>query len=350
MKKTAIRGMRLLLGAMVLGVALVGAGRATADVAKIELHLLETVTLTDEQFLTGDRNGPRATLAAELRLPPGSSPRVPALVMMQGSGGFIDKDDRWSRHFNDLGIATLLVDSFTGRGIVDTVGDQSQLGSLTMMNDAYRALELLARHPRIDPARIAIFGGSKGAVAALYSSVRRFQRMHGPAEAQFIAHIVFYGPCNRSFIDDADVVDRPIRLFHGTADNVTPIASCRSYVSRLRAAGKDVVLREYPGAHHGFDNQVAPTVANAQTVTADAAGAGSQVRVLLQADSSAECALVERTAGQIVNRDTGAPWTRADACVRKVGVTVGHDAAGHRQASQDVTTVLRDVFQLASAR
>lgn len=201
-----------------------------------------------------------------------------------------------------------------------------------MMIDAFRALELLARHPRIDPARIAIFGGSKGAVAALYSGVSRFRRMHGPVNTQFAAHIVLYAPCNRSYIDDREIVDRPIRLFHGTADVITPIASCRSYVERLREAGADVVLREYAGAHHGFDNP------------------GSPARVLLEAASPAECALVERPEGRIVNGDTGVALRPADACIRKLGLIVGHDAAAHRQAVEHVTAVVRDVFRLSSSR
>ena len=42
-----------------------------------------------------------------------------------------------------MGVAAFLLDSFTGRGIVQTVTDQSQLGSLAMIVDAYRALDLL---------------------------------------------------------------------------------------------------------------------------------------------------------------------------------------------------------------
>ncbi len=46
------------------------------------------------------------------------------------------------------------------------------------------------------------------------------------------------------------------------------ILPCRDYVARLREAGADATLTEYPGAHQGFDNPLdAPlmSLTNAQT-------------------------------------------------------------------------------------
>jgi acetyl esterase/lipase len=61
-----------------------------------------------------------------------------------------------------------------------------------MIGDAYRALELVATHPRIDPGWIAVMGFSKGGIVALYSALTRFQRLHGPAGARFAHHIAFH--------------------------------------------------------------------------------------------------------------------------------------------------------------
>ena len=105
-------------------------GRA-AEVSRIELLPLQTVTVTEEQFLTGSRDGRPVTIAVELRFPSTGTARVPAVVLLHGSGGANTKDDRWVRELNDLGMATLIVDSFTGRGIINTVGDQSQLSELS---------------------------------------------------------------------------------------------------------------------------------------------------------------------------------------------------------------------------
>src|SRR5215471_16762051 len=84
------------------------------------------------------------------------------------------------KEFNEMGIASLLLDSFSGRGLVSTSADQALLGRLNMILDAYRAFDVLAAHPRIDAARIAVIGFSRGGQSALYSSLRRFQQMWNP--------------------------------------------------------------------------------------------------------------------------------------------------------------------------
>ena len=90
---------------------------------------------------------------------------------------------------------------FSGRNIVSTVEDQDQLNSLSMTFDAYRALDVLAAHPRIRPDRIAVWGFSKGAVPALYSAVERFRKSFGSAN-HFAAHVGFYTPCNITYDND----------------------------------------------------------------------------------------------------------------------------------------------------
>ena len=44
--------------------------------ARTELHAFESLTLTDQQFLTGDKSGKIVTLAGELRLPQGAAGRL----------------------------------------------------------------------------------------------------------------------------------------------------------------------------------------------------------------------------------------------------------------------------------
>jgi len=140
--------------------------------ARVEAIPIQTLTISDEQFLKGDAYGRPTTIAGVLRIAQGSG-RLPLVVLVPGSGG-ITNADVWDRQFETMGVSTFEMDSFAGRGIVSTIVDQSQLGRLNMILDLYRSLAVLAAHPRVDPKRIAVMGFSPGAQATLYASLKRF--------------------------------------------------------------------------------------------------------------------------------------------------------------------------------
>jgi len=307
---------------------LLGARVAGAQVARTEIHPLASVTPTDREFLTGAKDLKPVTIGAELRLPTPGTARLPAVILVHGSGGIAANVDLWAREINAMGIATLTLDSFTGRKIVDTMTDQSQLGRLAMLVDTYRAVELLAHHPRIDPARIAVMGFSRGGGPALYGSMRRFQRLHGPQGASLAAYIAFYATCNLTYLEDTDVVDKPIRLFHGTADDYVPIGPCRSYVGRLKAAGKDVELIELPDAGHSFDNPLRKVPLK-----------------LPDAPTTRACVLEEAAPGQIVNAKTKRPFDWKDPCIER-GPTVAYQEKAHEASRKAVREFLAATFKL----
>jgi dienelactone hydrolase len=238
--------------------------------------------------------------------------------------------DAWAKEINSLGIAAFILDTFSGRGIASTVADQSQLDSLAMMIDAYRALSLLARHPRIDPERIAVMGFSKGAVPAIYSSNERFRSLYGPAKLGFAAHIGLYTPCNVQYRDDNKVTDAPIRFFHGIADDYVSIAACREYVERLKGAGANVALTEYPDAFHAYDNTTLP-----------------EPIALPQAQTTRGCLLREGDNGQVLNTKTGALYTLNDPCVEH-GPHVGFNQAAYQATVKAVREFLTMTFKLSS--
>jgi dienelactone hydrolase len=314
----------VLLGLMALAPSL-----AQAQFLRIELHQVASTTLTDQQFLTGVTEGLPVTLGAELRIPRPGTDRLPAVILLHGSGGLSGgREAEWARELNDMGVATLMLDAFTGRRIVSTGDNQAQLGRLAMIVDAYRALELLSRHPRIDPARVGLMGFSRGGQATLYASLKRFQTMHGPRGVEFAAYLPFYANCGTTFIDDGDVAARPIRLFHGSADDYVPVAPCRSYVARLRATGKDVQLAEYPGASHVFDNPFLTTPV-----------------VLKQAQTTRGCVLEENPVGQIINSRTKQPFGYDDPCIER-GPTIAYHPQAHAEAIKAVKAFLASTFKL----
>ena len=296
--------------------------------ARTELHPIETLTLSVRQFLTGDKNGKAFTIAGQLRFPQGADGRLPAVILQHGSAGSNARDELWAKTFNEMGIASFLVDSFSGRGLTRISLNRAVLGPYDVLLDAYRAFDVLANHPRIDPARIAIMGFSLGGVSALYSSLKRFQQMWNP-RATFAAHIPLYAGCATTFIGDTDLSAAAIRQFHGAADDYTPVAPCRAYFERLRAAGRDALLTEYPGAYHSFDNPLGnktPSVSKGVI-------------------SFRACKLKEEPLGTIINAESSERFTWKDPCLQTDAHT-GYNEAAANATRTAVKDFVRTVFKL----
>jgi dienelactone hydrolase len=296
--------------------------------ARTELHQIQTLTLSDQQFLKGDTGGKPVTIAGQLRIAQGSG-RLPVVVLQHGSGGYGANIDLWSRELNELGISTFALDSFTGRGLTEVNTNQALLGRLNFILDLYRALEVLASHPRVDPGRIVLMGFSRGGQAALYASVKRFNRLWNKSGVEFAAYVPFYPDCMTTYISDTEVADRPIRIFGGTLDDYSPISVCKAYVERLRAAGRDVEVTEYPSAAHAFDNPL-----------------GAQpAAVSPKFESVRNCKIREETEGLLINAETKQPFTYKDECVVH-GPHLGYDPAASEAAKTSVKAFLKAVLKL----
>jgi dienelactone hydrolase len=316
------------LCALAVGSAWAEVGNKSELPARVELHPIPTLWISDQQFLIKDDKGRQVTVAGELRLPQRQG-KVPAVVLVHGSGGIGANVPFWVREFNSMGVATFVIDGMTGRGLQGVGTNQAVLGRLNLIIDAYRALEILAKHPRVDTNRIALMGFSRGGQATLYASVRRFQKMWNKSGLEFAAYIPFYPDCATTYQDDGDVGDRPIRIFHGTPDNYNPVATCKAYVQRLKQTGRDVELIEYPNAPHGFDNPIgAKPAAQAKD--------NQSVR---------ECTIREAEQGVLINVATNAPFSYQDACVA-LNPLVGADPEATDAARAAIVAFLKSKFSV----
>lgn len=303
---------------------------AFAGIARVEVVPFSTQTFSDAQFLTSDV-GSEETIAGVLRLPPksASTVKLPAVILMHGSSGYGGYVDDWVQRLNAMGIATFVPDSVTGRGLAGGVGSrQAALGRLATMEDAFRSLEILSQDTRIDPDRIALMGFSRGGQAALYAGMTRFQKLHLHGDGHFAAIVAFYPNCLYHYLQDEQMADIPIRVFHGEADDYNPFGVCQSYVERLQKAGVDVEITGYPDAYHVFDWSGQP-----------------QPAFEPEAQSARACRIEETSPGVLTNVDTNEPFTYADDCVQK-GTTFGYNAAAAAQVEQVVPAFLRQVLQL----
>jgi len=297
---------------------------------RTEIFPIPSLTLSDQQFLSGDAAaGKPVTVAGEFRVAQGTG-KLPVVVLMHGSSGVGATTEAWVHEFNAMGISTFVIDGFTGRGLTVVGPNQALLGRLNLIIDIYRSLDILAKHPRVDPDRIVLMGFSRGGQAALYASLDRFNKLWNRSGVQFAAYIPFYPDCSTTYQTDTEVAARPIRIFHGTPDDYNPVKSCKAFVERLKAAGRDVVLTEYPDSAHGFDSGLL----GLNTV---AVSAGAQ--------TARNCHIREGDGGVLVNADTQAPFTYKDSCI-ELDPHVGGNPATAAESRKAVVDFLQALFKL----
>jgi dienelactone hydrolase len=227
----------------------------------IEFQSMPTMTI--KKFLNGTVPERTETIWGTLKFPANAPDKnVPVVVIMHGSGGISIWEEHWINTFNSIGLATFMVDSNWARKKCKKENKEFKKAiklcadihrGMNRIVDGYRALEFLSKHPRINPDRIGCLGISLGARGCLYVNVKRFQKMWGTPGLDFAASVPFYPPCNVIWKEDDEITDTPIRIHIGELDTYLPFDSCVNYVDRLKAKGKDVDIKVYLDAHHGFD-------------------------------------------------------------------------------------------------
>jgi len=227
----------------------------------LEFESIPVITVKD--FLNGKVPEKARTVWGTLNFPANAPDKnVPVVVVLHGMGGIHDSAEYWLSALNSMGLATFMVDSNWPRRkckkifkkAIPNCSDVHK--GITRIVDARRALELLSKHPRIDPARIGCLGSSLGGIGCLYQSVKRFQKMWGAPGLEFAASVPMYPVCNFKYEEDDVMSDEPIRIHIGDLDQYGSAESCIKYVERLRLKGKDITVTVYPGVHHSFVTKI----------------------------------------------------------------------------------------------
>jgi dienelactone hydrolase len=218
--------------------------------------------------LDGLAGKPPTQLTAQLLLPEGDGP-FPAMIMLHGCAGMMagehlrSRDRFWAEHWQSLGYAALLVDSYTPRGVGSLcrtpVKDRPLTSARERTRDAYAALRFLVARPDIDAGRIALIGWSTGASALLNIAQPATRAAFAPAGGAFRAAIAFYpGNCRAIERLGAWRPYLPMLILLGGADDWTPPEDCEALADQARAQQAPVEWKLYPGAYHDFDAPAAP--------------------------------------------------------------------------------------------
>jgi dipeptidyl aminopeptidase/acylaminoacyl peptidase len=144
------------------------------------------------------------------------------------------------------------------------------------LDDVVACAQYLAEQGRVDPARMAIRGGSAGGYTTLAALTMRpgvftaGASHYGVAdlaalaaethkfESRYLDGLVAPWPAGadvyaeRSPINHVDALDTPLAVFQGAEDEVVPPAQAEQIVAALRDKGVPHVYLLFPGEQHGF--------------------------------------------------------------------------------------------------
>lgn len=255
----------------------------------------------------------------------GTAPgRGPAMVLVHGFEGVSEaREGFWARELAALGVATLVIESFSARKVGTSIVNQSAVSTAQGLRDAYSALGFLATQDYVDAKRIGIMGMSRGGSVAMRAADPRRQGA-GPG---FAAAIALYPGCVAQYRNPQP--GAPLQVLVGGADDYTDIKHCADYLERIRAAGGAVELRIYPGAHHGFDGDTPRTfIPNAQNL--------SGCLLYIEDDGGTTYA----RSGERLESPAAAAEVMKRDCM-KMGATIAADARVKRQALDDVKAFLK---------
>lgn len=102
-----------------------------------------------------------------------------------------------------------------------------------------RFIEQLKAELGVDPDRVCLTGLSMGGYGTWYTATAR------PDLFAAIAPV-----CGGGMARDAGVLTMPIRVWHGTADNVVSVTQSDEMVEKLRSLGRDAVYARLDGVGH----------------------------------------------------------------------------------------------------
>ncbi len=178
--------------------------------------------------------------------------KYPLIIGVAGSMGWRKHHLDYLKMYQEEGYATFQLNSFKSRGITSTVGSQDEVTIAAVILDAYKALEQLSKHPKINRDKVALTGWSLGGGVTLFAGWMPLKEAITD-QLSFAAHLAFYPPC---FINPENLsfTKAPIHILIGEADNWTPAKPCVNLVEKL-SDKTNISITTYPNAHHGFDSE-----------------------------------------------------------------------------------------------
>ena len=217
----------------------------------------EFMSLKDGSY----KNSP-VTIDALIVFPQKGEGPFPTLVFNHASGGSYLFSNEWfkfnrqeAKQFLRKGGAVVFVDNFTGRHVVGTGSDQSQVSTFSYYIDAFMTLEYLSKDPRVNIKKVGITGWSRGGMNSLAIAETRIRDALISKDLYYAASLPRSTECRQSgfFRNPQPIPETKILMYNGRIDDASHAHVCEEYGAKMKAAGADIEVVTKGGWGHGFE-------------------------------------------------------------------------------------------------
>lgn len=196
-------------------------------------------------------------IRGKLRVPDAGAKR-PAVVIIHDAG----QDTTGSAYavaLTQAGFVTLEPELWRGRRGHSTPNPY--------LAHTFGALQYLAAHPRVDPARIGGMGFSLGGILNIRAATEHFTQRYTGGKQRYAAHLALYPVCyihlnaqqGKSQTKElhgihSKVTGVPVHILAGATDEYDEPDSCEKFIASMPPeSSKHFKLTVYPNAGHGWD-------------------------------------------------------------------------------------------------
>jgi carboxymethylenebutenolidase len=197
----------------------------------------------NQSQLTFESGGKPIRLDAYL---PETSEKAPAVIALYGSGGDVQGMHKYAALLAEQGFAVYVLHYFDRTGTQFADKQTIFKNFPAWMKTLWDAISFVDTQPAVDRARIALLGFSLGAYLSLSNAA---------IDGRVRAVVEFFGGLPR----EMKLFMRrlcPTLILHGEADTTVPVDEAYQLRDLLEKKNIPYEIKVYPGADHGFDNEI----------------------------------------------------------------------------------------------
>lgn len=179
------------------------------------------------------------------------SGRRPGVLLAHYRGGLQGETLEDAQMIARMGYVVFAEDIFGKDVVPKTVPEMTALTNIynndrsLMRTRARSGFDVLAKHPMVDPTKIAVVGYCFGGTVAVELA---------ETGAPTLGTIAVHGSFRNFTPADAKNIKGKVLILHGAEDEVAPLDEVNKLVADLRAAKVNWELQIYSGSSHGFTN------------------------------------------------------------------------------------------------